>query len=357
MDWFDRSALAACYVLAASTLHAQESARSTISDAIDSPPRSTEPHANAARARFTDWGKPVSVGQPPNSEFGDLCPTVSEDGRSLYFFSNRPGGLGGNDLWVAQRNKISEPWGPPQNLGAPTNTPFDDNAASLSEDGHALYFTSNRPDGFGGFDLYVSRRPNKRNDFGWRAPENAGAGVNTSASEVSPAYFEDHDTGKIALYFASDRPGGLGLDDIYVATLDEEDESFGPATLVEELSSPFADRLPGIRDDGLEMFVTSDRTGTIGALDVWVSTRKRTSSESGAERWSIPINLGQDINSIAVDGCARLTHGDRILYFHSTRLGGAPLFDLYVATRDRLRRIPAERDFYGRLEEMISDDR
>jgi Tol biopolymer transport system component len=282
----------------------------------------------AVEGQYSDWGAAADLAPPVNSAFAELAPSISTDGLSLYFFSDRPGGFGGNDIWVSQRASVADPWDAPQNLGPTINTVHDDNAPTLTLDGHRLYFASNRPEGFGGLDLYVSRRHNKRDDFAWQPPENLGSGINTAANEAAPAPFEDDVTGAITLYFHSNRPGGIGADDIYASTLNL-DESFGPAIVVEELSSPFLDRLPGIRRDGLEAFITSNRPGGFGLLDVWVSTRASTSNP-----WSIPVNLGPAINSAAADGRAVLTFDGTYLYFHSQRFG---TFDLFVATRSKLK--------------------
>lgn len=282
--------------------------------------------------QFSDWSAPANLGPVVNTvPFAEICPSISKDGLSLYFFSDRPGGFGGNDIYVAQRASVDDPWGPPIDLGPTINTEHDDSAAWLSLDGHQLYFTSSRPGGFGGLDLYVSRRHNKRDDFAWRPAVNLGSGVNSFANDISPFYFEDDETGTVTLYFASNRPGGIGSDDIYASTL-QPDETFGPAVLVEELSSPFLDRLPAIRRDGLEMFITSTRPGGFGFLDLWVSTRASTS-----DPWSMPVNLGPGINAGEVDGCGRLSFDGTALYFHSTRASGFPDFDLYVSTRSKLR--------------------
>lgn len=282
----------------------------------------------AVEGQYSDWGAATDLAVPVNSAFAELAPSISRDGLSLYFFSDRPGGFGGNDIWVSQRASVADPWGAPQNLGPPVNTVHDDNAPTLSLDGHQLYFASNRPGGFGGLDLYLSRRHNKRDDFGWLPPENLGSGINTGANEAAAAPFEDDVTGTITLYFHSNRPGGIGADDIYASTL-SLDEVFGPAIVVEELSSPFLDRLPSIRRDGLEAFITSNRPGGFGLLDVWVSTRSST-----ADPWSIPVNSGPAINSVAVDGRAVLAFDGTRLYFHSQRFG---TFDLFVATRSKLK--------------------
>jgi len=279
--------------------------------------------------QFSDWSAPVNIGTVVNTVDGELAPFISKNGLSLYFFSDRAGGFGLNDIYVSQRASVDGPWGPPKNLGPTINTEFNENAPTLSIDGHRLYFATDRPGGIGGLDLYVSRRHNKRDDFAWGSPENLGSGVNSVGDDAAAAHFEDDESGTVTIYFQSNRSGG---DDIYASALNEDgdDETFGPAVLVPELNSPFLDRLPGIRRDGLEMFISSNRPGGFGALDVWVSMRAHTS-----ESWSTPVNLGPVINGEAVDGRAALSFDGAALYFHSTRSGGVGFFDLYVSTRNK----------------------
>ena len=168
---------------------------------------------------FSGWSAPVSLGPPVNTVVAEIAPCISKDGLSLDFVRGAgAGGFGGQDIWVSQRASISDAWEPPQNLGSAINTGFNDFRPSPTLDGHSLYFASNRP-GFGGIDLHVSRRHNKRDDFGWQPPVNLGSGLNTEANELLAAHFEDDTTGLTTLYFASNRKGGPGGDDIYASTL------------------------------------------------------------------------------------------------------------------------------------------
>jgi hypothetical protein len=293
--------------------------------------------------RFTEWSDPVTLGSVVNSEFGDFGVTVSRDGLSLYFQSARPGGFGGADIWVSQRSREDAQWGPAKNLGPAVNTEFNENLPRLSLDGHRLYFVSTQPGGFGGSDLYVSRRRNGRDDLAWEYPENLGGGVNSSANEGGPAILEDDETGMITLYFFSNRPGGVGGTDIYASTL-QPDETFGPAALVEELSSPFGDIVPTIRRDGLEMLITSNRPGSLPfpppfagrSNDVWVSTRATI-----WDPWSLPTNLGPAVNTNFNDGWTALSFDALTLYVATCRSGdpceATADLDLYTSTRMKLR--------------------
>lgn len=94
----------------------------------------------------------------------DAAVTVRTDGRELMFYSNRPGGLGFTDLWVSTRSNSHEPWSPPENPGAPLNSAFSEVTPNISADGRTLIFGSNRPGGVGGNDLYMSTRTSSGKD-------------------------------------------------------------------------------------------------------------------------------------------------------------------------------------------------
>lgn len=112
----------------------------------------------AAAPEYSGWSAPVNLGPVVNSPFSDQGPAVSKNGLSLYFTSTRPGGFGGFDIWVSQRASLDDPWGLPINLGPTINTGFSEAVPALSRDGHLLFFNSNRPGGLGGVDLWVTWR-------------------------------------------------------------------------------------------------------------------------------------------------------------------------------------------------------
>ena len=98
-----------------------------------------------AAPRFSDWSPPVNLGPSINSDFNDAGPALSKDGLSLFFSSGRPGGMGGNDIWVSQRASREDPWSEPVNLGPTVNTAFNEDVPSFSRDMHTMYFNSDRP--------------------------------------------------------------------------------------------------------------------------------------------------------------------------------------------------------------------
>jgi hypothetical protein len=286
-------------------------------------------YTTAAALKFSDWSAPVNLGPSVNSPFNDFAPAISKNGLSLYFSSDRPGGLGPSDIWVSQRNSRDDPWGVPVNLGPPVNTSFGERAPNFSRDGHWMFFVSDRPGGVGGDDIWVSWRTNIHDDFGWQPPINLGAGVNTATFDAGATFFENDEAGTPLLFFGSTRAGGPGGEDIYVSA-QTADGSFGPATLVSELSSPQSDRRPTIRFDGLEIIFFSNRPGTLGGADLWASTR-----ETVFDSWSVPVNLGPVVNSTSNEAPSYLSSDGRILILTSDRPGGFGAGDLYVTTRQR----------------------
>jgi hypothetical protein len=282
-----------------------------------------------AAPHFSDWSPPVNLGPSINSGFNDTAPALSKDGLSLFFTSGRPGGLGGNDIWVSQRSSRQDPWSAPVNLGPTVNTAYNEDVPSFSRDMHSMYFNSDRPGGYGLRDIWISERAHTSDDFAWETPVNAGPGVNSSATDAGAGYLANEDVGIPLLYFGSTRTGGLGQSDIYVSA-QAYDGSWGPAVMVPELSSPSDDQRPSVRFDGLELVLQSTRPVSVGLVDVWVSTR-----QTPLDDWSAPVNLGATVNSAQADQQAFISSDRETLIFGSTRPGGSGNLDLYMTTRKK----------------------
>src|SRR5262249_25493221 len=194
-----------------------------------------------------------------------------------------------------------------------------------SPDGHWMFFASTRTGSFGGADLYQSYRADIHNDLGWQTPTNLGPNVNTASAENGNGYFDNG--GHPQIFFGSDRLGPAGSADLYVSN-QQADGSWGPASLIPELSSPGTDNRPNLRSDGMEIFFYSDRTGSLGSTDIWTSTRATVTAP-----WSTPVNLGPTVNSAASDIHPSLSSDGRTLIFSSARTGGFGGSDLYITTR------------------------
>ena len=262
-----------------------------------------------------------------NTPFLDGCPIQSPDGLSLYLASNRPGGVGLLDIWVARRESRHDPWGAPENLGEPVNSAADDFCPTPIRGG-GLFFVSREalPGSCGLGDIYFTRY---NRNHGWSEPQHlacAPDGPNSALDEQGPSYVEAG--GEAQLYFS--RSSSTVAGEVYVAR-GLAGSTFGPATPVSELNDPAANDIqPNVRKDGREVVFSSNRTGTLGGQDIWVATR-----ESVDEPWSTPVNLGVSVNTGAAETRPSLSWRARTLLF-----GRAPgpegMSDIYVATRDRL---------------------
>ncbi len=289
--------------------------------------------AVAEAMRFSDWEPAVNAEAVPGTSASlntgalEGCAFVSQRDDVLYFASNRPGGLGGLDIWYSVRTETGA-WGDPVNFTA-VNSAADDLCPSASRNGKDFLFVSARPGGCGGWDLYATRQQEGR---GWSAPHNLGCTVNSAADEASPSLVDGE------LYFSSTRAGGFAADppgavagdgDIYVSLFDGE--SFGEPALVPGINTAANDLRPNLRRDGLEIFFDSNRSGGLGGLDIWTASRA-----SASEPWSVPANAGSNVNSSANDLRPSLSWDGTTLYFGSTRAGGDGSQDIYVTTRDKV---------------------
>ena len=153
------------------------------------------------------WSEPQNLGNNINSEFWESAPCFSPDKRDLYFASRMPGGVGGTDIWVSHRLPSGR-WAEPENLGPTINTKGDESCPFVHADNQTLYFTSNGHPGYGGDDLFVSRR---KPDGSWGKPENLGYPINTVENEGSLVIAADGRT----TYYASDRADSRGALDLY----------------------------------------------------------------------------------------------------------------------------------------------
>jgi hypothetical protein len=287
--------------------------------------------------QFADWSTPVNLGPIVNSEYNDQHPAISADGSSLYITSDRPGGFGDFDIYVSHRASVNDDWDLPQNLGSIINTQFNDSVPTFSADGHRMYFCSSRPGSLTlNGSIWVSFRDDPDDDFAWQPPTILGSEVNTGSGTCGPTLFEDQETKTTILYFTRCVGAHCSFGDpsqkfdIYASVMNE-DGTFQPSMPVAELNTGFRDTRTAIRSDGLELFLTSSRPGGFGAIDLWVSTRLST-----VARWGVPVNLGPTVNTRFNDGAPALSCDATTLYFYSNRPGGFGQNDLYKTTRTEL---------------------
>ncbi len=281
--------------------------------------------ASGAKADFV-LGPARSLGLIVNSPWSDFGTCTSVDGLELYFSSDRPGGSGGPDLWGSTRQSTQEPWGAPVNLGPTVNSPYADCYPSLSADGLALYFSgdyssSPRPGGLGGADIWMTTRASRT--AAWGPPVNLGASVNSNERDFSPTICGDG----LTLVFTSTRGGGMGSWDLWMSTRASTEDVWNPAVnLGANVNSSNVEGECALSADGRALFFLSNRPGGMGSWDLWMTTRK-----SADDPWPLPVNLGAAVNSPAGEGSAGIAADMRTLYFTSDRAGGLGSYDLHGA--------------------------
>ena len=158
------------------------------------------------------WTQPYNVGEPINSRFWESTPSINANGDMMFFSSNRPGGFGGKDLWYSIMDSAGK-WTEPVNMGNRINTEYDETSPFIHFDGTTLYFASDGWPGMGGLDLFITRM---NEDSTWTEPKNLGYPINTAGDEMGLVI----EAGGEVAYFSSKRENSLGKD-IYSFVLDE----------------------------------------------------------------------------------------------------------------------------------------
>ncbi|MFZ2149018.1 MAG: ankyrin repeat domain-containing protein [Sedimentisphaerales bacterium] len=214
----------------------------------------------------------------------------------------------------------------PTSLGPIVNSSTAEGDPHISADGIALYFASERAGGLGDRDLWVTTRETK--DDPWGTPVNLGSPINSSAYEGAPCTSADG----LELYFVSGRPGGSGTWDIWVSTRQTQSDPWGaPVNLGPTVNSPLKENSPSISADGLKLYFSDywgPRPGGMGATDICVTTRK---TKDGP--WGKPVNLGPPVNSVAHEWDPDISADGLSLYFSSRRSPGLGGDGFWVATR------------------------
>ena len=224
-------------------------------------------------------------------------PSISADGLSLFFTSDMPGQYGNYDLWVTTRVTTEDEWGIPTNLGPKVNSSASEAYPDISSDGLSLFFQDGhplwpelprRPDGYGLGDLWVTERETLTED--WGIPDNLGPIVNSPYWDGTPCISSDG----LILYFSSDRPGGSGGYDIWMTTRKTNDDDWdAPVNLKPNINSADWEYGVSVSSDGLALFFMSvGNTSVYGGCDLWMTTRLGTDQE-----WGVPVNLGSTVNS------------------------------------------------------------
>lgn len=207
------------------------------------------------------WGKAENLGPPINTQNNEGAQSISADGMHLYFTAcNRPGGMGSCDIYYAR--KAGEGWSEPVNLGPPVNSAAWESQPSVSADGKTLYFTSNRDGNIGLMDIWVTRRVREGQ---WSVPENLGPVINTEGREMAPFIHPDNKT----LFFTSSGHPGMGGLDLFYSLRDESGQWQTPVNLGYPINT-FSDEMSlVVGASGTEAYFASEQPGGEGGTDLY----------------------------------------------------------------------------------------
>lgn len=207
------------------------------------------------------WPAAVKLGPPVNTPGDEGALTITPDGRYLLFAGcHWPEGLGSCDIYISQINgrEITQPVNP----GSPVNTSGWESQPTLSSDGRTLYFASTRSGGYGNSDIWTSTL---KDDGNWRIPRNLGPFINTKGSEMAPFIHPDGQT----LYFSSDRHIGMGGIDLHVSRRDSAGKWSEPVNLGYPVNTPGDEINIIVNARGDQAYMSVDRPGGIGGYDIF----------------------------------------------------------------------------------------
>jgi outer membrane protein OmpA-like peptidoglycan-associated protein/tetratricopeptide (TPR) repeat protein len=254
---------------------------------------------------------PVNLGDGINSIESEYFPSLPIQGDAMVF-TRRLNNFN-EDFFLSEKNAA---WDKAQRLPGSINTPMNEGAQNISQDGNWLVFTAcNREGAFGSCDLYISYKTKN----GWSEAINLGDKINTDQWESQPCLSPD----KRDLYFTSRRPGGLGGSDLYVSHLGINGKWSEPENLGPEINTSLDESSPFIHADNQTLYFTSNGLLGYGENDLFV-VRKTTEG-----KWSKPENLGYPINTIHHEGTLFIAADSKTAYYASDRSDSKGGLDIY----------------------------
>lgn len=175
-----------------------------------------------------NWEKLQDIGSTINTGYHEEAATLSFDEKKLFFVTDKPGGIGGHDIYMALWDEANSTWGEPTNIGGPVNTEFDEKGVFFHPDNKTLYFSSNGHSTMGGLDIFKTEYDAQTNE--WSDPVNIGYPINTPDDDV---YYVVSGNERYA-YFSSVREDGYGEKDIYQITFlgDAKDPMYASSGMV-----------------------------------------------------------------------------------------------------------------------------
>jgi outer membrane protein OmpA-like peptidoglycan-associated protein len=233
------------------------------------------------------WSAPKKLGSNINTKAWEPSASLSADGSTLYFVSDRKEGFGGRDIYRS-RKLPDGTWGLSQNLGSTINTSYDEDGPFIHPDGKTLYFSSNGPNSMGGFDIFSSTVTEFNT---WSTPENVGYPINTTDDDI---FYVLSASGKHA-YYSTFKPEGKGEKDIYMITIETPKET--PLTVFSGYIKMATAALATAR-----IVVTDNETGDL--IGIYTPNSK-------TGKYLLILPPGRDYN-IAVEAEGHLFHSENI---------------------------------------------
>jgi outer membrane protein OmpA-like peptidoglycan-associated protein/tetratricopeptide (TPR) repeat protein len=273
---------------------------------------------------------PANVGPSINNKYDQYWPSLSADEQTFVFTQALP--IDPNNPRVSRNRQedfyISyfrdDSWTPSKPVGAPLNTLNNEGAQTISADGRIMVFTGcNRKDGYGNCDLYIAYQENGE----WTVPKNMGTPVNSNAKETQPSISAD---GKI-IYYASNREGTKGGLDLWMTQINDSGKWCEPVNLGDSINTRLDEQSPFIHPDNKTMYFSSKGWPGLGRFDLFISHRKSDSL------WTTPRNLGYPINTYYSEEGLIVNAKGNTAYYSSDRngFGGRDIFsfELYPNIR------------------------
>lgn len=257
--------------------------------------------------------KVENLGGNVNSRYGESSPRISSDGNKLYFFSSdRPGGRGGEDVWVSTKGANGD-WQRPTLMPSPITTTSNEAPEVISNDGNMMILFGNYEGYFGGGDIFYSYNQGNR----WTTPCNMGGGINSSYFEADVTISPD---GKTILFTSNENRIGRGSGDhfdIYISHL-ENGAWTTPKKLPSSINLQKSDQRGAfLSSDGRTLYFSSTGHASFGGYDLFVTRRVG----EGWDNWTKPQNMGKEVNTVLSDLYISVPASGSYLYFNRNTTG------------------------------------
>jgi outer membrane protein OmpA-like peptidoglycan-associated protein len=257
---------------------------------------------------------PVNLGDSINSHASEYLPSITLDGKTLIFTRNVNGN---NEDFYESHLGADGKWSLARPLEGNINTPDNEGAQNISQDGQMLVFTGcNRPDGLGSCDIYYALHTRQ----GWSTPMNIGEPINSEFWESQPSLSPD----KKDLYFAARDPSGFGGSDIWVSHRLANGAWGNPQNLGTNVNTRGDESCPFIHPDNQTLYFTSNGLPGYGGTDLFVVRKDSTG------RWGKPVNLGYPINTIDNEGALTIAADGKTAYYATDRSDSRGGLDIYT---------------------------